>query len=241
MVGTPSGVSYAPFLYIRSTLREMRALGYVLVALPVLFTLFPGMAELPVAVRLLTAGAWIGGLFLLQRKKSQRDDQIAELVEQPLERQSLQRQVAGEMIIPAVLRYAGFPDVYEFRLYLFDEDAQKLVPSYEPGHEPSTGWQVGQGITGKAWETGEYEAASGERLSAPEYGLTPEQRTRYSHLRVVAAMPVRSARNEVLAVLTGSTSEDDDYLLSPEGREQHRVLADVVARVLIDVLQLTTD
>jgi hypothetical protein len=199
------------------------------------------MRLLPGALGVVIAVPWIAGLLLLERGKARRDRQVAELVEGPLQRQALQRRVAAEMLIPAVLQHTGFPDHYEFRLYLLDADSGMLLPSYEPDAQASAGWRIGQGVTGKVWETGEYEAAAGEGVSDSAYGLDADQQARYAHLQVVAAMPVRSARNELIAVLTASSDVDDGVLVSPDGKERHRVLADVIARVLIDVLQLTHD
>jgi hypothetical protein len=54
-------------------------------------------------------------------------------------------------------------------------------------------------------------------------------------------MPVRSARNEVMAILTGSSTTDDGRLTSPDGKDRHAELADVLARVLIDILQVAGD
>ncbi|MDQ3710189.1 MAG: hypothetical protein M3387_12945 [Actinomycetota bacterium] len=222
--------------------RLVTVAGVVLAVFSVVLALFPGVQGIPLWARVAIGAFWLLGTLLLRRGASRQQDQLDELLEPPLERRDLQRRVAGARLIPALLASSGFPASYEFRLYLLDADEDRLLPSYEPEGSPSsTGWAVGQGVTGRAWQTGEYDAARGEALVDPGYGLDAEQLQRYAGLQVVAAMPVRSARNEVMAILTGSSTTDDGRLTSPDGKDRHAELADVLARVLIDILRVAGD
>ncbi len=219
-----------------------RTLGAVLAALPIAFTLFPDLSRAPLAARVVVALVWVPGALLLVHGSARQAQQLDELLGPPLERRSLQRELAGARLIEALLTRTGLPEHYGFRLYLYDEDAERLLPSYEStSPQLLATWPPGVGVTGRAWSTGEYEVARGQAVSDETFGLSPEQQERYRRLQVVAAMPVRSVRNEVIAVLTGSSEVDDGVLVSPAGKDRHAELADVVARVLIDVLQLTSD
>jgi len=60
-------------------------------------------------------------------------------------------------------------------------------------------------------------------------------------LEVVAAAPVLNARVEPIAVLSVSSKEDDGFLFGGEGPARHADLAEVVARVLIDVFVISRD
>ncbi|MBA3372644.1 MAG: hypothetical protein H0T98_03865 [Euzebyaceae bacterium] len=222
--------------------RLVTVAGVVLAVFGVVLALFPGVQGIPLWARLAIGGVWLLGTLLLRRGANRQQAQLDDLLEPLLERRELQRTVAGARLIRALLAHSGFSSSYEFRLYLLDADEGLLLPSYEPeDSHSSTGWAIGQGVTGRAYETGEYDAARGADLLDPGYGLDAEQLGRYAGLQVVAAMPVRSARNEVVAILTGSSTADDGMLTSPEGKDRHAELADVVARVLIDILQVAGD
>lgn len=80
-----------------------------------------------------------------------------------------------------------------------------------------------------------------EKVSDSTFGLTEEQQQRYRPLKIVASAPVPNARGQAIGVLSVSSDEDQDALLSPHGRTLHLELAEVVARVLIDILHRDTD
>jgi hypothetical protein len=73
------------------------------------------------------------------------------------------------------------------------------------------------------------------------YGLTPEQQERYRDLQVVAAAPMLNARVEPIAVLSVSSDIDDGFLFEEDGQLLHEQLAEVVARVLIDIFGIGND
>ena len=128
-----------------------------------------------------------------------------------------------------------------FHLYLFDEERDLLLPAFEGRASPSRGWQVGTGAVGEAWATGEYVLVRGPEVSDDTYGLTPAQQRRARDLAVVAAMPVTNASNEVIAVLAGSSVDPSSPLATDEGFDAHLLLAQEVARVLVDLLQWFAD
>lgn len=128
-----------------------------------------------------------------------------------------------------------------FHLYLFDEQRDLLLPAFEGRPSPSRGWRAGTGAVGEAWASGEYVLARGEEVADDTYGLTPAQQRRARDLAVVAAMPVTNAGDEVIAVLAGSSVDADSPLATDEGFDAHLLVAQEVARVLVDLLQWFPD
>ena len=128
-----------------------------------------------------------------------------------------------------------------FHLYLFDEQRDLLLPAFEGRPSPSRGWKIGTGAVGEAFASGEYVLARGPEVSDDTYGLTPVQQRRARDLAVVAAMPVTNARDEVIAVLAGSSVDPESPLATDEGFDAHLLVAQEVARVLVDLLQWFSD
>ena len=60
-------------------------------------------------------------------------------------------------------------------------------------------------------------------------------------LAVVAAMPVTNAHDEVIAVISGSSVDVDSAVASAEGFDAHLLMAQQVARVLVDLFQWFSD
>ncbi|HEX2119924.1 MAG TPA: hypothetical protein VHF91_12115, partial [Acidimicrobiales bacterium] len=128
-----------------------------------------------------------------------------------------------------------------FHLYLFDEQRDLLLPAFEGRPSPSRGWKIGTGAVGEAWASGEYVLARGPEVSDDTYGLTPAQQRRARDLAVVAAMPVTNASDEVIAVLSGSSVDPDSPLATPDGFDAQLLVAQEVARVLVDLLRWFPD
>lgn len=100
---------------------------------------------------------------------------------------------------------------------------------------------VDQGAVGRAWSEERYVVAHGAAVSDGTFGLSPEQQQRYADLAVVAAVPVANASGQPIAVLSASSKEPGTKLTSPEGFRYHLFLADLVARVLVDLLKWSDD
>lgn len=149
----------------------------------------------------------------------------------------LASEVLGWLLAPGQGPLAGA----WFHLYLFDEQRELLLPAFEGQTSPSQGWKPGAGAVGEAWQSGEYVLVRGAEVSDDTYGLTPDQQHRARNLAVVAAMPVTNAREEVVAVLAGSSVDSESGLGTPEGFDAHLLAAQEVARILIDLLQWFTD
>jgi hypothetical protein len=149
----------------------------------------------------------------------------------------LASEVLGRLLSPEKGPLAGAA----FHLYLFDEQRQLLLPAFEGRQTPGRGWKIGTGAVGEAWASGEYVLARGPEVSDDTYGLSPAQQRRARDLAVVAAMPVTNASEEVIAVLAGSSVDPASPLATPEGFDAHLLVAQEVARVLVDLLRWFTD
>jgi hypothetical protein len=128
-----------------------------------------------------------------------------------------------------------------FHLYLFDEQRDLLLPAFEGRPSASRGWKPGTGAVGDAWDSGEYVLVRGPEVSDDTYGLTPAQQRRARDLAVVAAMPVTNAGGDVVAVLAGSSVDPWSALANAEGFDAHLLVAQEVARVLVDLLHWFSD
>ncbi len=218
--------------------------GVVLVLVPTLFTVFPHWADWALVPKLVVLAAWLLAAVLVVRAGAMQSEQVQDIVGTVRRRRDAGREAAGRFILRDLLQpeAAGFPAHYEFRLFLPDPSGRRLVPEYESlGESPSEGWEIGQGATGTAWSSRSYVRVRGAAVHDGTYGLTSEQQEQYRDLEVVAAAPVLNARVEPIAVLSVSSKEDDGFLFGEEGPARHADLAEVVARVLIDVFVISRD
>jgi hypothetical protein len=218
--------------------------GVVLVLVPTLFTVFPRWSDWALTPKLLVLAGWLLGALVVVRAGARDSEHVRDLVGTVRRRRDAGREAAGRFILRELLRpdAAGFPAHYEFRLFLPDPTGQRLMPEYESaGPSPSAGWDIGQGATGTAWASRSYVRVRGTAVSDGTYGLSDEQQEQYRGLRVVAAAPVFNARVEPIAVLSVSSSHDDGFLFEGDSSLRHAELAEVVARVLIDIFAIGRD
>ena len=103
------------------------------------------------------------------------------------------------------------------------------------------GWAVGQGIVGRVWRDGDAIVARGADIMTGLDDVPEIRRERYRGLAVVVAVPVVNANDRVVAVLSAHARDPASALDSPEGLAQVLALAEVLARVLVDLLGWATD
>lgn len=138
------------------------------------------------------------------------------------------------------------PPEYHFQVFLPNPDRTRLMAEFDPEHiGPPEGWRIDQeppqAVTGAAWRTNSYVFAKGPAVSDATYGLTPEQQARYLNLSGVAATPIQNARGNPIGVLTVSTSAPQPVVSEPDVIIRLVALAEVIARVLIDIGRKATD
>jgi hypothetical protein len=217
--------------------------GVLIVLIPTLFTLFPDWGtKWKVIPKLVALGIWGVSVILVVSASTVQSERLRELFAVERKRRNRLREVAARYILSRILvpQLAGFPRHYELRLYLPDPTGKTLISEY-PTDLGTDAWDVGRGITGRSFQRGSYIVARGAAVSDATYDLTPEQQAKYAELRVVASAPILDARVRPIGVLTASTKEDDEFLAKPEGRQLHEELAEVVARVLIDLVGIEAD
>lgn len=153
-------------------------------------------------------------------------------------RRSDQRFAAADLLLKTLFTHPpGRLEGYEFRVFIYDQEREWLLPSIEPEEvKRSEGWAPGIGAVGVAYQTGEFVLARGDQVSDGTFDLTPEQQEKYRGLQVVGAMPIRNARGEVVGVLAASNTIDDGYLVGAEGRGHLALMTQTCARVLVDLL-----
>ncbi|SRR6266496_57274 len=210
-----------------------------LVALPALFTLFPEMTDAPLWVRALIVGIWLPIVARTSRRALTQSEQVEELIGPALDRRQQQKILASRRLLLLLLtEKTRLPSHYKFRLYTFDPERQALMPAYAPEESDAESWQLGYGVTGQAWKRGEYVTARGDDVSNGTFGLTPQQQTRYHHLKIVAALPIRNDRDQMIAILTGSSPIDDGRLINQDGWDRHQELAQIAGRILMDIARI---
>jgi hypothetical protein len=213
--------------------------GVLLVLVPTVYSIFPGLTGRGPRERMAVTAGWGVVALLVVLGATRQSQLLADLMRVPRRRRDLARRVAGQRLIELALQHHGFPEQYRFRLYLLDQDQGVLMPVYDQDDvKKAQGWAIGRGATGRAWQTESYQTLRGSQVID---GLKPEEQERYEKLKVVASVPVTNARRDVIGVLTGYGICDDGVLVSESGYDAHEVLAQVVARILIDVLRVADD
>lgn len=210
-------------------------LGVVLVFVPTAFGVFVEWTEWSLWLR---GAVLIGWVFVAAFVVWSQGEQMERILGNVRRRRNEGRELAARRLLGSLLKCGtGLPDHYLFRVFVYDEDTDRLTISYDPvGLRASpTAWKPGQGATGAAWERKKYVLAEGERVADETFGLTPAQQRRYKDLKVVAAMPVYDERGKVIAILTGSSKVDDGALANRDGFTKHTELAAIVGRVLTDL------
>lgn len=220
-------------------------LALAVVAVPTYFAVFPGSADWDWKIRAGILGCWLLLAAGVGAAATRLDDRVAEYVGAQLDKRASARSLAARVAIRSVIACAP-PKLakYEWRLYLYDDELKRLLPSYETSSgnvEQATPWPVGKGATGRCYQIGETVIVRGAECSDGTYGLTPEQQQKYRDLAVVAAVPLRTATRQVIGVLTASSTDDDGSLTAPDGQDWHLETAKVVERILIDILKYAKD
>lgn len=150
--------------------------------------------------------------------------------------------LANEMIAVLTQPRAGPLANCDFQVHLVDADREVLSPILPPAHEgPPLEFAIGQGVAGRAYESGEFVWASGAEASDGTFGLSPEQQERFADVAAVAAMPVVNAPGQVIAVLSLMTRDPGRDLAADDAFDALLAVAQSVARILVDVLKWFSD
>lgn len=152
--------------------------------------------------------------------------------------------LAAEGVLEEAKRaYPDFDDC-EFRFFMFDDEQDKLLTVLRPPDQPEEGqrgWRRREGVTGFAYDSGEYQIATGSATHDGTYNLDAERQRRYASLTEVAAMPVQNASGVTIGVLSVSHATGRTILATDECRRAHSAAADALARVVVDLLGWRSD
>ena len=151
--------------------------------------------------------------------------------------------LAAERILEeAASAYSGFGDC-EFRFFMFDDEEEKLFAVLRPDQPDAgqRGWRRSEGVTGLAYDSGEYQIATGSATHDGTYNLDEDRQQRYAELTEVAAMPVQNALGVTIGVLSVSQTTARTIIGTAESRRAHSAAADALARVVIDLLGWRSD
>jgi hypothetical protein len=152
------------------------------------------------------------------------------------------RVLAADAAVTSLLSAHGPLADCEWHLYLYDSDADRLLPIFEPEDpDSSEGWMIGQGATGMAYLRREFVLVQGAEASDSTYGLSPEQQARYADLYAVAAMPIQNNAGDVIAVVSAATRNASTELTTEAGFQDLVARALGIGRVLIDLLRWFDD
>lgn len=123
------------------------------------------------------------------------------------------------------------------QVWLFDDNKEILYGILEPGHPGNVTFAPGEGAVGRSWVEEAYVIAEGEAVVSRDLGLDAAKIDRYADVTAAAAVPVFNAGGEKLAVLSMSSQDPDTQLGSEEGLQHLLFLAEVTARVLVDLFK----
>jgi hypothetical protein len=204
-----------------------------------MYSVFPGLALRGRTERALVTLTWAAVAVLAVLGTAQQGKHVEHLLEALRKRRSKQRETAVGEIIPLLLKHHEFPPHYQFRLYILDPDRGELVSNYSPnGTESATAFKIGQGAVGLAWKERTPVTLSPPEIHDESTGITPEQQEhfRQSGLQIIVAMPVMNIMGDMLGILSGFSRNDDRQLTSASGHRKQQKLAQVIARVLVDLM-----
>jgi GAF domain-containing protein len=221
----------------------------VLLAIPAAFTILaPELLRWPFGARALVVAGFGVGTFLTARQALRRDESLERLadlfgldppdVETTMQAGSsadYQSLVAAEVVEHLLEeRWPGLRRDFDITLYLYDPDADLLIPEFPRDvEEPeSKVFRPGDGATGTAWSEQQFTVVEGDDVSNATYGLTPRQQRLFRRYRSVAAHPVL-VNGVPIGVVMAISRRNDGYWSNPRTRQALRLLATAVGVVLI--------
>jgi hypothetical protein len=214
--------------------------GVVLLGVPAVFTIFPEMTRWSLVARIVVAFFWVAVVAGTLVLGAERDAQVGGIIATTgRQREQLRRQATDD-ILSALTgeRPTGMPGNYRFTVYLFDPEANVLLPIFP---EPSTGpddiraFPPGKGATGMAYTQMKLFLVTGEAVYDDTWGLTVEQQQRWADYRTVVATPIWSEGDQPKGVLSAISREEDGFFDDPTAQARLREIADVIGVVLVDV------
>lgn len=218
--------------------------GVLLVAVPSIFSLFPGLAQIPRRDRGWILAVWLGVALLAVATAALTDDELHQIVEAEREEAAAaeHRTVIRDRFTSILSAgVGGIPGSYMVSIHAPSADGQFLVPIHPRalGLTDPAFFATGSGAVGSVW-TGGNDAivVKGEALSSDQHGLTPLQQRSYAEFQVVAAVLIRGSDDTPLGVLSVISKTDDGFFGTDEtGVEALRRVAAGIAWLLPEAVE----
>lgn len=113
--------------------RTVLITGVALVFVPTAFTVIPEWGRSRLGLRVVLLGGWVLVAAAAVLGSMRHSAHVEAVVDPPMQRQNDQRAAAGALMLDRLLTPAGSPlTVYEFRVFIYDHDRKRLMPSFEP-------------------------------------------------------------------------------------------------------------
>lgn len=215
----------------------------VLVGVPTVFAIFPGLAQWPTPRKLGVTAAWVVLAFLGAILTARADQHLHEVVATEsesivvAEHRATIREVFSTLLQPAI---GGIPEQYHLSVYAPSPDKRFLVPVFPAAvnfSDPAI-FPVDAGAVGKAWTAGTgVVVIKGSAVSDRSHGLTALQSRRYGIFGTVAATTIRDERDEPIGVLCAIGRDDDGFFDTGDGARLMRSLAESVAWLIPDAVR----
>jgi len=218
------------------------SLGVLLVAVPTVFAMFPGLTTWSRRTRveiiigwlvIALVGALLTALADARLHRLVAADQEAAVV---AERRATIRDQFRGLLVPGI---GGLPEQYHMTVYGPTPDRRFLIPLYPPAlnfRDPAI-FPTGAGATGKAWEdpTGVF-VVTGDAVSSDRHGLTGVQQRRYKMFGTVAGVVIAGEAGQPIGVLT-AIGRDEDGFFDQGGVEVLKDLAQGIAWLIPEAVR----
>ena len=210
----------------------------VLIAVPTGFGLFPEWGYWPATARIIIALAWLLVASYVVVGTTRTEERMKALMDQKAEDLAALSELSYERILSALVGSPerSLPGNYEVTVYLYDEEARVLLPSYPSPAEDATDLRAfasGKGATGTAWDRGDLVLVTDDAVSDDSYGLTPDQQDYFRGFAAVVATPIlEPSSRSAVGVLAAISRVNDGYFEADESKKELQLLADVIGFVI---------
>lgn len=213
-----------------------------LVAVPTIWTLFPCLGHIWVLWRALVLGAWGIAALLIVLSTDRQARQVDELMGEAEHHRRRQRKKAGDVTIGLLLQGSVLRS-HDLNLDVYvPTDTGKVIVAYSSTIPlKPVEWAPSTGATGIAFTSGKRVHAAGATARDETYLLTEKEQAEAANLEVVASEPIKNEAGRTIGVLSAYGDTNDEWINSPDGKAEHKALAESIARLLIDVCGLATD
>ncbi len=241
-----AGVAWIALNYLLNVAeRLLRHRGALLVglavwvlAVPTVFAEFPEAATWSLWVRIPIAVAWALSAVAAAAIATNQDEKLGRLIADSRQRVK----VHHDRIVAAILESllcdgaAGAPRSFVWTVFVFDEEADRLIPVFPEKiadkSDPKV-FTVGTGVVGCAFAENGVVTAMGDAVSSGEFNLTSEQQEYFRRFKAVAGVALVDRAGRPFGGVTAICEDPDPYFEATAASEQLRDLAEVVAAVLL--------